>query len=150
MELHGYAQLEWRKRGSYFVGVPKSILRRCSAEEIVGAGEDGRLICAWLYGDLYVLEAIGRQLGIDAVMRQQAGTRPLGFDVERALFARVANRACAPASQLYGHEQWLKEDAHIEGTQGLKLHTLSRAMDFLEANKPSSTGWPTCSTWTWM
>ena len=66
-------------------------------------------------------------------MRQQAGTRQLEFDVERALFALVANRACAPVSKLYCHEQWLKEDAHIEGTQ--KLHQLYRAMDFLEANK---------------
>ncbi|MBK7663877.1 MAG: IS1634 family transposase [Sterolibacteriaceae bacterium] len=51
------------------------------------------------------------------------------------LFALVANRACAPASKLYCHEQWLKEDAHIAGTQALKLHQIYRAMDFLEANK---------------
>ena len=100
----------------------KSILRRCSPEEMVGAGGNWRLICACSYGDLYVLEAIWKQLGIDAVNRQQAGTRQLGFDVERALFALFANRACAPASKLYCHEQWLKEDAHIEGTQNLKLH----------------------------
>ena len=113
----------------------RSILRRCSPEEIVAASEDWQLICAWPYGDLYVLEAIWKQFGIDVVLRQQAGTRHLGFDVERALFALVANRACAPASKLYCHEQWLKEDAHIEGTQTLKLHQLYRAMDFLEANK---------------
>ena len=113
----------------------RSILRRCSPEEIVRAGGDWRLICAWPYGDLYVLEAIWKQLGIDAIVRQQAGTRHLGFDVERALFALIANRACAPASKLYCHEQWLKEDAHIDGTQDLKLHQLYRAMDFLEANK---------------
>ena len=113
----------------------RSILRRCTREEIVGAGGDWRLICAWPFGDLYVLEAIWKRLGIDAIVRQQAGTRNLGFDVERALFALVANRACAPASKVYCHEQWLKEDAHIEGTQGLKLHQFYRAMDFLEANK---------------
>ena len=113
----------------------KSILRRCSPEEIVGAGGDWRLICAWPYGDLYVLEALWKQLGIDAVIRQQASTRQLGFDVERALFALVANRACAPASKLYCHEQWLKEDAHIDGTPNLKLHQFYRAMDFLEANQ---------------
>jgi hypothetical protein len=38
-------------------------------------------------------------------VRQLAATRHLGFDVERALFARIANRACAPASKLYCHEQ---------------------------------------------
>lgn len=113
----------------------KSILRRCSPEEIVGAGGDWRLICAWPYGDVYVLETLWKQLGIDAIVRQQAGTRHFGFDVEHALFALVANRACAPASKLYCHEQWLKEDAHIDGTQELKLRQLYRAMDFLEANK---------------
>lgn len=113
----------------------KSILRRCSPEEIVGAGGDWRLICAWPYGDTYVLEALWNRLGIDAILKPQAGARKLGFDVERALFALVANRACAPASKLYCHEQWLKEDAHIDGAQGLELHHLYRAMDFLEANQ---------------
>lgn len=41
--------------------------------------------------------------------------------------ALVANRACAPASKLYCHEQWLREDA-TRGTQDLKLHQLYRAM----------------------
>ena len=70
----------------------KSILRRCSPEEIISAGGDWRLICAWPYGDIYVLEATWKQLGIDAILRQQAGARHLGFDVERALFALVATR----------------------------------------------------------
>jgi hypothetical protein len=113
----------------------KSILRRCSAEEIMAASDKWRLICAWPYGDLYVLESVWKQLGIDTVLRQQASTRQFGFDVERALSALVANRACAPASKLYCHEQWLKEDAPIEGTQTLELHHLYRAMDFLEANQ---------------
>jgi len=113
----------------------KSILRRCSPDEIVGSGGDSKLICAWPYGDIYVLQAIWKQLGINAVVRQQAGSRHFGFDVKRALFALVANRACTPVSKLYCHEQWLKEDVHIAGTQELKLHQLYRAMDFLEANK---------------
>ena len=79
----------------------KSILRRCSPEEIVGAGSDWRLICAWPYGDLYVLEAIWKQLGIDAIVRQQAGTRNLGFDVERALFALVVTTKRTARAWLY-------------------------------------------------
>lgn len=54
---------------------------------------------------------------------------------EIGAYALVANRACTPVSKLYCHEQWLKEDVHIAGTQELKLHQLYRAMDFLEANK---------------
>lgn len=63
------------------------------------------------------------------------GKRRFEFDVERALFAMVANRALAPSSKLYCYEQWLSEDIRIEGAQRLKLQHLYRAMDFLEANK---------------
>lgn len=113
----------------------RSILRRCSPEEIVADGPEWSLVCAWPYGDVYVLEAIWQRLGIDAVIRKQVARRRFEFDMERVLFALVANRACAPASKLYCHEQWLKEDVHIHGARGLELHHLYRAMDFLEANK---------------
>lgn len=113
-----------------------SILRRCSPEEIVGASNgDLRLVCAWPYGEVYALQALWQRLGIDQVIRAQAQPRRLGFDVERALFAMVANRACAPSSKRYCWEQWLKEEVHIPGTQGLSLQHMYRAMDFLEANK---------------
>jgi hypothetical protein len=113
----------------------RSILRRCSPEQIVADGPHWRLVCAWPYGDLYVLQALWQRLGIGEIVLAQAGARRLGFNVERALFAMVANRACAPASKLYCYEQWLKEDAHIAGTEALGLQHLYRAMDFLEANK---------------
>jgi hypothetical protein len=74
-------------------------------------------------------------LGIGEVINEQAGARRLGFDVERALFAMVANRALAGCSKLYCYEQWLREDVKIDGTEGLSLQHLYRAMDFLEANK---------------
>ena len=113
----------------------KSILRRCAPEQIVAAGPEWRLVCAWSYGDVYVLQALWERLGIGEILNTQAGARRLGFHVERALFAMVANRACAPASKLYCFDQWLKEDARIPGTEGLALQHLYRAMDFLEANK---------------
>ncbi len=110
----------------------KSILRRCSPDEIVADGGDWRLVCAWPYGDVYALEAVWRRLGIDAIVRAQACERRFSFDIERAL---VANRACAPASRLYCHERWLKEDVRIDCTQAQALHQLYRAVDFLKANK---------------
>ncbi|MGD8310064.1 MAG: hypothetical protein PVG98_11545 [Chromatiales bacterium] len=113
----------------------KSIRGRCSPEEILAAGPVCRLVCAWSYGAVYVLEQIWQRLGIDAIVGEQACGKRLGFDVERALFALVANRACAPASRLYCHERWLKEEVRIAGTEGLELHQLYRAMDFLEADK---------------
>ncbi len=114
----------------------KSILRRTCPEEIVAAGGDWKLVCAWPHGDVHALEAIWQRLGIPDILRTQTGKR-FRYDVERALFAMVANRACAPVSKLYCHEQWLKEDVRIAGTEGLDLQHLYRAMDFLEANKES-------------
>lgn len=113
----------------------RSILRRCAPEEIVQDNPLWKIKGAWPYGDLYVLEAIWKRLGIPDVITKQAKDRKLGFSVERALFAMVANRACAPSSKLYCYEQWLRDDVHIEGTERLGLQHLYRAMDFLEANK---------------
>ncbi len=112
-----------------------SILKRVAPEEIVATDAQWQLVQAWPYGDLYVLEALWQRLGIAEVIGEVVGTRAFDFDVERALFAMVANRACAPSSKLYCHEQWLAEDVHIAGTDGLALHHLYRAMDFLEAHR---------------
>ncbi len=113
----------------------KSILRRCSPDEIVAEHPDWKLIDAWPYGDIHVLEQLWRRVGVGEVISELLGKRKFDFDVERALFAMVANRACAPASKLYCYEQWLAEDARVADTQALELHHLYRAMDFLEANK---------------
>lgn len=113
----------------------KSILKRCSPEEIIAGSPDWRLVDAWPYGDLFVLETLWRQLGIAEIIAETVGRRKFDFPVERALFAMVANRACAGSSKLYCYEQWLQEDVRIEGTQELQLHHLYRTMDFLEANK---------------
>ena len=113
----------------------RSILRRCAAEEIVAEDPAWQVVNAWPYGDLYVLEQLWRRLGIDEVIHAVCGGRKFDFDVERALFAMVANRACAPSSKLYCYEQWLKEEVHLEGGAALDLQHLYRAMDFLEASK---------------
>jgi hypothetical protein len=113
----------------------RSILRRCAPEEIVADNPTWQLVQAWSFGDLYVLEQLWRRVGVGEVIREVLAERKFDFDVERALFAMVANRALAPSSKLYCYEQWLGEDIRIEGTQALRLQHLYRAMDFLEANK---------------
>lgn len=112
-----------------------SILKRVAPEEIVAQDAQWQLVDAWPYGDLYVLEALWQRLGIAEVIGETVGVRAFDFAVERALFAMVANRACAPSSKLYCQEQWLREDVRIAGTEGLALHHLYRAMDFLEAHR---------------
>jgi hypothetical protein len=113
----------------------RSILRRCAPEEIVAENPSWQVLNAWPYGDLYVLEQLWQRLGIGEVIQEVCGARKFDFEVERALFAMVANRACAPASKLYCYEQWLREEVRIEGTETLQLQHLYRAMDFLEAHK---------------
>ncbi|MFQ5515864.1 MAG: IS1634 family transposase [Myxococcota bacterium] len=112
-----------------------SILRRCAPQDIVAHDPSWRLINAWPYGVLHVLEQLWERLGIAEAIAEVLGRRKFDFNVERALFAMVANRACAPASKLYCFEQWMTEDVRIEGTEPLELQHLYRAMDFLEANK---------------
>jgi hypothetical protein len=113
----------------------RSILRRCAPEEIVADNPAWRLVDAFSYGDVYVLEQLWKRVGVSEVIREVLADRQFDFDVERALFAMVANRALAPSSKQHCYEQWLKEDVRIEGTEQLKLHHPYRAMDFLEANK---------------
>ena len=112
-----------------------SILKRVAPEEIVAQDAQWHLVNAWPYGDVYALEALWERLGIAEVIAEAVGVRGFDFAVERALFAMVANRACVPGSKLYCHEQWLREDVRIAGTEELALHHLYRAMDFLEAHR---------------
>ena len=81
------------------------------------------------------LEQLWHRVGITEVIAHTIGRRKFDFPVERALFAMIANRACAPSSKLYCFEQWLQEDVRLSGTEDFELHHLYRAMDFLEANK---------------
>jgi hypothetical protein len=113
----------------------RSILKRCAPQEIVEQAPQWRLLDTWPYGALYVLETVWHRLGIAKTIAQQLAYSKVDFAVERALFAMVANRACAPSSKLYCFEQWLREDVRIDGTDSLALHHLYRAMDLLEAHK---------------
>ena len=109
----------------------KSILKRCSPEELVGADGAMRVVDTWPYGDVYVLEHLWRRSGLPELIEEFAGDHKFGFSVERALFAMVAHRALAPASKLHCWERWLAEEVRIEGCEALELQHLYRTMDFL-------------------
>ena len=113
----------------------RSILRIVSAEEAMAADPDVRLLDAWPYGGVYVLERLWRELGIDQVIAPYAAKRRDRQPLERALFALVANRALRPYSKLYCHEQWLRAEVVFPGHEQLALHHLYAAMDLLEAHK---------------
>ena len=133
--LHNCGRAEDLKTAERLRNLARSILKKCDPQEIVQHSAQWRLVDAWPYGPLYVLEALWQRLGLADIIAEHLKGRQLDFAVERALLAMVANRACAPCSKLYCYEQWLREDVRIAGTDTLDLHHLYRAMDVLEAHK---------------
>jgi len=133
--IHNCGRAEDAKTIEELRRLARSIVRRCSPEEIAASDHEFQLIDAWPYGPTYVLEKVWEELGVAGVLKRAQKGRRFGFSIERALFAMIANRCCAPASKLYCWEQWLREDVRIDGTAALELHQLYRAMDFFEENK---------------
>jgi len=121
----------------------RSILRRVAPDELVQHRDDRKLVDCWPYGDIYVLEQLWSRLGIRELLPKLARDNVSAHvkasekivPVERACFAMVANRACAPSAKLYCYEQWIREDVHIQGVEDLALHHLYRSMDFFEKHK---------------
>lgn len=81
-------------------------------------------------GGGWVLDALWRQLGIDAAIAKVVGERAFRTPVERAIFAMVANRALSPRSKL-GVEAWVAEEAALPGVEAVEVQHLYRAMDVL-------------------
>ena len=79
---------------------------------------------AWLLGGLW------RQLGVDTALAKVLGHRKFTTDVERVLFALVANRAIDPASKLAAAE-WASHDVAITGLEAMDEDQAYRAMDLL-------------------
>lgn len=114
----------------------RGIMRKVTPEDLAHGNPGWTLLDAWPYGDVYVLEQLWAKIGLPQLLPELArdDTRRK-LPVERACFAMVANRCCAPTSKLYLFEQWLREDVRIDGCGELELHHLYRSMDFFESNK---------------
>jgi transposase len=83
-------------------------------------------------GAVWLLEGLWRRLGVADALRGVLGGRRFTTDVERVLFALVANRAVDPMSKL-GAAEWASHDAAIPGLVGMDDDQAYRAMDLLEA-----------------
>ena len=81
-------------------------------------------------GSTYLLDGLWRQLGIDAALSRVLDARKFTTDVERVLFALVANRAVDPLSKLAAAE-WASEDVLIAGLAEMDEDQAYRAMDLL-------------------
>jgi transposase len=85
-------------------------------------------------GGAWLLDALWRRLGIPVALRELLGARRFATDVERVLFALVANRALAPCSKLAAAE-WASQDVAIPGLERMDDDQAYRALDLLvEAN----------------
>ena len=81
-------------------------------------------------GTVYLLDGLWRMLGVDDALRKALGPRRFTTDVERVLFALVANRAIDPMSKLSAAE-WASHDAAIPGLTSMDDDQAYRAMDVL-------------------
>ncbi|MBA3574530.1 MAG: IS1634 family transposase [Pseudonocardiales bacterium] len=98
-----------------------------------GAGEacDGlRLIASRPAGAAWLLHGLWKALDVDTALRKVLGGRRFSTDVERVLFALVANRAIDPSSKLAAAE-WASHDVAIPGLDGMDEDQAYRAMDLL-------------------
>jgi len=81
-------------------------------------------------GGVWLLDGLWRTLGVDGALAGVLGPRRFSTDVERVLFALVANRALDPCSKLAAAE-WASCDVHIPGLAGMDEDQAYRAMDLL-------------------
>jgi hypothetical protein len=93
-------------------------------------GQELKLRKCLAYGGSYVLDSLWQRLGLPATLRQLLQEREYEVDVERLLFALVANRALAPQSKL-ALERWVGRKCQIEGLAEVAVQQLYRAMDFM-------------------
>jgi transposase len=96
------------------------------------AGEGLEVVSSRPFGGAYVLDALWRRLGVAEAIAKALGVRRYRTDVERVLFALVANRALKPYSKLAAAE-WASRDVHIPGLGEIDEDQAYRAMDVLRA-----------------
>lgn len=81
-------------------------------------------------GGIWLFDQLWKKLGMDAILEEFFKERKHGINLERIIFAMVANRALAPSSKL-GMEEWIAEDVYLPGLPDVQSHQLYRAMDEL-------------------
>jgi hypothetical protein len=81
-------------------------------------------------GTAWLLDGLWRQLGVDKALAKVLGGRRFTTDVERVLFALVANRAIDPMSKLATAE-WATCDVALPGLDSMDEDQAYRAMDLL-------------------
>ena len=101
------------------------------ADPAVSGEADGlRVVSSRTYGALWLLDQLWASLGIASALGGVLDERRFTTDVERVLFALVANRAVAPSSKLAASE-WATADAAVPRLDAMDEDQAYRAMDLL-------------------
>ena len=109
----------------------RSLAKFSSIRTILDAHREGTIQAhrTLSIGPALVFERLWQQLGIKEAIESQVAARPWRFSLERAIFLTVLHRLFDPGSDRAA-ERW-KEDFQINGTEGIELHHLYRAMGWL-------------------
>jgi transposase len=113
---------------SRYLGEPDTGLPPADAAQL--AGEGLTVTGSRPVGTAHLLDGLWRALGVDAALRKVLDPRRFTTDVERVLFALVANRAVDPMSKLSAAE-WASNDVAIDGLEAMDEDQAYRAMDLL-------------------
>ncbi|MFG2045081.1 IS1634 family transposase [Dactylosporangium sp. NPDC048998] len=81
-------------------------------------------------GATWLLDGLWHRLDVGTAVRAATDARRFTTNMERVLFALVANRAVAPMSKLSAAE-WVREDAAVPGLSTMDEDHAYRAMDLL-------------------
>lgn len=87
------------------------------------------------YGEIVAIESAWRALGMHEIFGRLAGERAFDFDLERAIFAMVANRLGAPRSK-YGTAEWLFRDVYLPTGKPLDADHLYETLTWLSEVQP--------------
>lgn len=112
----------------------RSIARVLGPAQALAAGtpEDLHFLSSRSLGGGHLLDHLWRRLGIDAAIRRALAARRYPADIERAIFALVANRALDPSSKLRCAQRWAREQVALPGVEvGFSEDDAYRAMDAL-------------------
>lgn len=82
------------------------------------------------FGSIFAVERAWESLGLKWILRMLARKRDFGFDLERAVFAMVANRLIDPQSK-YGTAEWLYRDVYLPTGTPLDADHLYLALSWL-------------------
>lgn len=109
----------------------RSLLKHTKAVQVFDAHRDGSLVAdqSRSIGPALVFDRLWKDLGLPSVFETLLTNTRIQFSIERAVFLTVLHRLFCPGSDRAA-ERW-KDGFVIPGAEGISLHHMYRAMDWL-------------------